>query len=33
MEFVLEYLQHETNFLVYKIIKILGDEDEKTKEN
>lgn len=28
MEFVLEYLQHETNFLVYKIIKILGGDKE-----
>lgn len=28
MEFVLEYLQHETNFLVYKILKKLGDYEE-----
>ena len=28
MEFVLEYLQHETNFLTYKIIKILGGDEE-----
>ena len=28
MEFVLEYLQHETNFLAYKILKILGGDKE-----